>query len=51
MKTYLNNIVKISKENYDILTAGGIVNGHTYSPESLYLVEQDFDRYITDTEL
>ena len=41
METDLNNIVKISKENYEILLAGGEVGGYTYDENSLYLIEDE----------
>ena len=40
----LETIIKISRENYEILINGGTVGGYSYDPEAMYLV-------ITDDEI
>lgn len=39
----LKDVIKISKQNYEILINGGTVQGHTYDPNALYLVEDNND--------
>ena len=46
----INKIVKISRQNYDILKNGGHVQGYAYDPDVLYLIE-DTAKYITDEEI
>ena len=33
----LETIIKISRENYEILINGGTVGGYSYDPEAMYL--------------
>lgn len=45
-KTFLEGIVKISKANYDILMAGGTVQGYKYNPKTIYMVQYDDDTVV-----
>lgn len=46
----LDTIIKISRENYEILINGGTVGGYTYDPEAMYLVKDGYT-FITDDEI
>ena len=46
----IEDIVKISRKNYDILLNGGHVNGYAYDHNVLYLVE-DTAEYITNEDI
>lgn len=46
----LETIIKISRENYEILINGGTVGGYSYDPEAMYLVKDGYT-FITDDEI
>ena len=46
----LETIIKISRENYEILINGGTVGGYSYDPEAMYLVKDGYT-FITDAEI